>query len=85
MLLSVQLLQDDSRSAVSRRLKLQQSQHCCAHLWYVLCVNTVYGVSHILLGRHNEAEGKHAGGGDAVVKPEHPAVDVDVRDVEQPP
>ena len=72
-------------NVASLTARLQHSLHCCAHLWYVLGVNTVYGVSHILLGRHNEAEGKHAGGGDAVVKPEHPAVDVAVRDVEQPP
>ena len=72
-------------TAESLTPQLQNNHHYCAHLWYVLGVNTVYGVSHILFGRHNETEGKHAGGGDAVVEPEHPAVDVHVRDVEQPP
>ena len=56
-----------------------------AHLRDVLCVDTVYGVADVLLGRHDKGEGKHAGGGDAVVKSEHPAVDVDVRDVQKPP
>ena len=54
-----------------------------AHLWNILCVNTVYWIAHVLLCRYNEREGEHAGGGHAVVESEHPAVDVNVRDVEQ--
>ena len=41
-------------------------------------MDAVNGVAHILLGGDNQAEGKHAGGGDAVVQPEDPAVDVAV-------
>ena len=51
------------------------------YLWNILCVNTVYRIAHVLFCRHNEGEGEHARGGDAVVQPEHPAVDVDVRHV----
>ena len=53
------------------------------YLWNIFCVNAVYWIADILLCRYNEREGEHAGGGDAVVQPEHPAVDVNVRDVEQ--
>lgn len=53
------------------------------YLWNILCVNTVYWIAHVLLCRYYEREGEHAGRGDAVVEPEDPAVDVNVRDVEQ--
>ena len=52
------------------------------YLWNILCVNTVYWIAHVLLSRYDEWEGEHAGGGDAVVQPEHPAVYVHVGDVE---
>ena len=55
------------------------------HLGDVLCVDAVDGVAHILLGGDDQTEGEHAGGGDAVVQPEHPAVDVAVRDVQEAP
>ena len=48
-------------------------------------MDAVDGVAHILLGGDNQAEGKHAGGGDAVVQPEDPAVDVAVGDVQEAP
>ena len=48
-------------------------------------MDAVDGVAHILLGGDDQAEGEHAGGGDAVVQPEHPAVDVAMGDVEEPP
>ena len=48
-------------------------------------MDAVDGVSHILLGGDNQAEGEHAGGGDAVVQPEDPAVDVAVGDVQEAP
>ena len=54
------------------------------HLWNVFCVYAVYGVADILFGRDNEGEGKHAGGGHAVVQPEHPAVYVDMGDMKEP-
>ena len=38
-------------------------------------MDAVDGVAHILLGGDDEAEGEHAGGGDAVVQPEDPVVD----------
>ena len=47
-------------------------------------MNAVYRVPHILLGGDYEGEGKHAGGGDTVVQPEHPAVNVHVRDMQKP-
>ena len=53
-------------------------------LWYILGVNAVYGVAHVLLGWDYEGEGEHAGGGHAVVQPEDPAVYVHVRHVQQP-
>ena len=56
-----------------------------SHLGDVLCVDAVNGVAHVLLGGDNQAEGKHAGGGDAVVQPEDPAVDVAVGDVQEAP
>ena len=55
------------------------------HLRDVLGVDAVDGVAHVLLGGDNQAEGKHAGGGDAVVQPEDPAVDVAVGDVQEAP
>ena len=48
-------------------------------------MDAVDGVAHILLGGDDEAEGEHAGGGDAVVQPEDPAVDVAVGDVQETP
>ena len=53
------------------------------YLWNIFGVNAVYWIAHVLLGRHNEREGKHAGGGDAVVKSEDPAVNMNMGDVEQ--
>ena len=47
-------------------------------------MNAVYWVSNILSCRNNKREGKHAGGGDAVVEPEDPAVDVHVGDMQEP-
>ena len=55
------------------------------YLRYILCVNTIDRISYVLLRRHDQREGEHAGGGDAVVQPEHPAVDVHVRHVQQAP
>ena len=46
-------------------------------------MNAVDGVADVLLGRDDQTEGEHAGRGDAVVQPEHPAVDVNVRDVQK--
>ena len=46
-------------------------------------MNAVYWIAHILLCRYNEREGEHAGGGDAVVQTEHPAVNMNVGNVEQ--
>ena len=45
----------------------------------------VYGVADILFGRDDEREGEHAGGSHAVVQPEHPAVNVDVGHMKEPP
>ena len=53
------------------------------YLWNILCVDTVYRIAHVLLGGHDQWEGKHAGGGDGVMQAEHPAVDVNVGDVQQ--
>jgi len=50
----------------------------------VLGVNAVDGVADVLLGRHDQGEGEHAGRGHAVVQPEHPRVYVHVGHVEQP-
>jgi len=59
---------------------------CVEHILRdVLCVDAVDGVAHILLGGDDQAEGEHAGGGDAVVQPEDPAVDVAVGDVQETP
>ena len=55
------------------------------YLWNIFCVNAVYWIADVLFCRYNEGEGEHAGGGDAVVQPEHPAVDVHVRHVQQSP
>ena len=44
-------------------------------------MNAVDGVADVLLGRDDQTEGEHAGCGDAVVKPEDPAVNVNVRHV----
>ena len=55
------------------------------YLRYILCVNTIDRISYVLLRRHDQGEGEHTGGGDAVVKSEHPAVDVAMGDVEEPP
>ena len=55
------------------------------HLGDVLCVDAVDGVSHILLRGDNQAEGEHAGSGDAVVQPKDPTVDVAVGDVQEAP
>ncbi len=46
-------------------------------------MDAVYGIAHVLLGRDDEREGEHAGGGDAVVQPKHPAIDVHVGHVEE--
>ena len=51
----------------------------------VLGVYAVYGVANVLLGRHDQGEGKHTGSGDTVVEPEDPAVYVHVGDVQEPP
>ena len=48
-------------------------------------MDAVNGVADVLLGRDDRAEGEHAGGGDAVVQPEDPAVDVAVGDVQEAP
>ena len=48
-------------------------------------MDAVYRIANILLGRHNQGEGEHAGGGHAVVEPEHPGVDVNMRHVQEPP
>ena len=48
-------------------------------------MDAVYRIANILLGRHNQWEGKHAGGGHAVVQAEHPGVYVHMRHVQQPP
>ena len=48
-------------------------------------MNAVDRVADVLLGRDDQTEGEHAGCGDAVVQPEHPAVDVAMGDVEEPP
>lgn len=48
-------------------------------------MDAVYRIANILLGRHNQWEGKHAGGGHAVVEPEHPGVNVHMRHVQEPP
>lgn len=50
----------------------------------VLGVDAVDGVADVLLGRHDERESEHAGGGDRVVESEHPRVDVNVANAEQP-
>ena len=44
-------------------------------------MNAVYWIADVLFCRYDEREGEHAGGGDAVVEAEHPAVDVNVRHV----
>ena len=49
----------------------------------VLGVNAVDGIADVLLGRHDEREGEHAGRRHAVVESKHPRVDVDVRDAEE--
>ena len=54
------------------------------YLWNIICVDAVYRVSDILSCGNDEREGEHASGSDAVVKPEDPAVDVDVRHVQEP-
>ena len=41
-----------------------------AHLRDVIGVDAVYGVTHVLRGRHHDGEGQHAGGGQAVVHPD---------------
>ena len=48
-------------------------------------MDAVYRIANILLGRHNQWEGEHAGGGHAVVESEHPGVYVHVRHVQEPP
>ena len=48
-------------------------------------MDAVYRIANILLGRHNQWEGKHAGGGHAVVQAENPGVYVDMRHVQKPP
>ena len=56
-----------------------------SYLWNVFGVYAVYGVADILFGRDDEREGEHAGGSHAVVQPEHPAVNVDVGHMKEPP
>lgn len=51
------------------------------YLWNIFCVNAVYWIADVLFCRYNEREGEHACRGDAVVEAEHPAVNVNVRDV----
>ena len=41
-----------------------------AHLRDVIGVDAVYGVTHVLRGRHHDGEGQHAGGGQAVMHPD---------------
>lgn len=44
----------------------------------VLGVDAIDGIAHILLGRNDQREGKHARCRDRVVQPEYPRVDVNV-------
>ena len=53
------------------------------YLWNIFCVNAVYWIADVLFCRYNEREGEHACRGDAVVEAEHPAVNVNVRDVKE--
>lgn len=55
----------------------------CIYLWNILCVYTVYGITNILLGGDYERERKHTGRRHTIVKTEHPAVNVNMGDVEQ--
>ena len=54
-----------------------------SHLRDIVGVNTVYRVSNVLGCRYDKGERKHACCGDAVVKTEHPAVNVHMRDVQK--
>ena len=59
-------------------------KHPISHLWNVFGVYAVYWVANILFGRDNDGEGEHAGGADAVVQPEYPAIDLDMGDMKEP-
>ena len=48
-------------------------------------MNAVYWIADVLFCRYNEGEGEHAGGGDAVVQPENPAINVAVGDMQESP
>lgn len=52
-------------------------------LWYVLGVDTIYGISHILPCCHNEAKCDEHHYGDTVVESEHWRVDVYVADFDE--
>jgi len=52
-------------------------------LWDVFCVNTVYGVAHVLSCGHYERERQQAHDSERVVEAEDGAVDVDMADLGQ--
>ena len=53
------------------------------YLRNIFGVNAVYWIAHILFGGYNERKGEHAGGGDAVVESEDPAINMNMRDVQE--
>ena len=49
--------------------RVMMSDVLMAHLWDIVGVDAVYGVTHVLRGGHHDGEGQHAGRGQAVVHP----------------